>query len=353
MTKYLNSYYACSDTCLGFINYFYNIFESQNLEKLYIIKDYVESDFLSKFAQYIVNKKYFPEYILCPFNSNRLYGIIIKELKIAVIDEILYKNNHHLIVENIINFNDFYDNSKIIKNKKDIIELKTRKLEYNNLAYKFLKASNELCENINELTNKYINHEKLYYSIERLLNKHVNEKHLQPHSKNNNIDEYKFINSIFLPEYIKSEIFENEAKQIFYISNENLLGFYYLKAISENFKNLCKVICPDALNPENLRAVYLKDFKILFVVNNKTNQIYDEKYHFINMERFVSANLKKENKQKLNFIKKCYKSVLNESLKYFNEIENINKNIENIYIPALNTNAQNNYTEEIINKILP
>ena len=168
------------------------------------------------------------------------------------------------------------------------------------------------------------------------------------------VDGFKFINSISSSGEIELDTLENEAKKIFYISNENFLGWQYTKIIAEKFAKSCKVICPDALNPERIRAVYLKDLKILFVIKNKfPDKIYDEKYNFINMERFVDQSFKKDNKQKLRFIQKCYKSIIDEAIKYFKEAEVIKKSVENIYASSIKTTEKNKYTEAIIKKILP
>jgi len=349
-----NSYFACANTCLGFINYFDNILNSQNLEKIYIIKSYSGSSVLKELAKISEEKKYSVEYFLYPLNPERLNGIIIKELKTAIIDENLNMHKPPALIENIINFNDFYDEPKLIRRKKEIFELNAKKNEYLILAYKFLKAANELCENNIELSKKYINYEKLDFSVDRLINKYVNEKHLQEKRKNNCADEYRFINTVSAVKNIEPDVFESDAKEIFYISNENFLGWIYTKIISEKFAGLCKVICPDALNPYRIRAIFLKEPKVLFFIKNKDlSKNYDEKYHFINMERFTDINLKKENKQKLRFIQKCYKSLMDEAIKYFKEAEAINLAIENIYASAFNTNEKNKYTEAIIKKILP
>ena len=355
MTKN-KTYFAYADTCFGTVNYFDNIFDSNNLEKIYVIKACFDSSFLNEIARIAANKKYTAEYFLFPFELNCLNGIIIKEMKAIILYDNFNISKYPVIIENIINFGDMYDESKLIKRKKEILELAAIKNEYMNLSYKFLRAANELCENNIELSNKYINYDKLDFSINRLINKYINERNsFNEKIKNNRIiDEYKFINSISSSGYIELDTFENEAKKIFYISNENFLGWHYMKIIAEKFPKMCKVICPDALNPKRIRAIYLKDLKIFFVIKNKVlNKNYDEKYNFINMERFVNLQFKKENKQKLKFIQKCYKSIFYEAIKYLKESEIINKEIENIYLSAIIPDKKNKLTEEFIQKILP
>lgn len=352
-------YFVCANTCLGSVNLFHLIYNSENLEKIYIIKGHGESFILNQIAKKAEEKKYSVEYFLCPADIKKLNGIIIKELKTAVISEELYICNlyttlkYPIILENIINLNDFYEETKLIKQKKEIFNLTEKKNGYNKLAYKFLKVANELCENIKELSHKYIDYEKLDLSAGRLINKYIGEKNSHNCQKiGKNTEEYRFINSVSQTGLIELDTFENEAKKIFYISDKNFSGLIYINNILEKFSGLCKVICLNSINPKKIQAIYLKDLKILFIIKNRIfNKIYDNKYSFINMERFIDKDIKKENKQKLRFMQKCYRSIIDEAVKYFTEINNINNTIENIYESAVKLEEKNKYTEEIVKKI--
>ena len=130
-----------------------------------------------------------------------------------------------------------------------------------------------------------------------------------------------------------------------------------MKKIVKKFSHLCKAVCPDALNPEKIKAVYLKDPKILFVIKGKTpNKVYGDRYNFINMKRFIHPDFKKENKQKLRFINKCYKSIIEEAVKYCGESDKISKALNNIYnscVDPTKIKEKNKYTEASVKKILP
>ncbi|MCL2096751.1 MAG: hypothetical protein FWH10_07595, partial [Oscillospiraceae bacterium] len=260
-----------------------------------------------------------------------------------------------LIVENIIDFGDFFDENYLLERKEELISLRNKKNDCNILGYKFLNAANEICENIIRLSHKYIDFDKINLSVRRLSSKYINEKHLKENIKKP--DRYRFIDYISAAGQGETDIYESGAEKIFYITNENDLGWHYTKYIEKQFSHLCRTVCSDSLNPERIKAVYLEDFKILFIIKErKDNRIYDEKYNFINMERFSSPDFKKENKQKLKFMKKCRNSLIEEAVKYFKEAEHINKSIENIYISSVNavkSAEKNKYTEAVIKKILP
>lgn len=356
--KNTNSYFAYSNTCYGFLDYFENILECNNIEKIYKIKNCGDKNFLNEIAQ-TASKKYFIEYFLNPCNLDCVDCIIIKELKTAVIAENSGKHfsfeEYPLIIENTIDFSQFYDERKLIEGKKEIISLIAKRNEYNNLTQKFLKAANELSENTIKLSQKYLYHEKINSAIDRLADKYVSEKTLQQNGNKNFINEYKFINRFPAFGFNELGAFENDADKIFFISNENFSGSLYTEKILGKFSHLCKVICPDAINPDKAHAVYIKDFKILFVIKDKNpDKIYGEKYNFINMDRFINHNFKRENKQKLRFINKCYKSLIDEAEIYFKEKEKTNTILDGIYTSAIiNAKEKAKYMESIVKKIFP
>ena len=350
-----------ANTYLGPRGYFENILESYYIEKIYIVKNRCGSYMLNYILDEIKESKYFPEceYFISPDDLNRIDCLLIKELNTVIIAEnpgiynILAK--YPLIVENIIDFGDFFDENYLLERKEELISLRNKKNDCNILGYKFLNAANEICENIIRLSHKYIDFDKINLSVRRLSSKYINEKHLKENIKKP--DRYRFIDYISAAGQGETDIYESGAEKIFYITNENDLVWHYTKYIEKQFSHLCRTVCSDSLNPERIKAVYLEDFKILFIIKErKDNRIYDEKYNFINMERFSSPDFKKENKQKLKFMKKCRNSLIEEAVKYFKEAEHINKSIENIYISSVNavkSAEKNKYTEAVIKKILP
>ena len=71
------------------------------------------------------------------------------------------------------------------------------------------------------------------------------------------------------------------------------------------------------------------------------------------MDRFISPDFKKDNKQKLKFTQKFYKSLTDMAAVYIKEIKNLNCLIDDIYMSSVNLSEQNKYNETIIEKIIP
>ena len=355
---YKKYYFASANTCFGFKSYFNYIFNPELLKKIYILKGGSgtgKSYLMNEIARKAVNKNLSVEYFLCSSDPDSLDGIIINELGTAVIDGTaphITDPKYPGVIENIINTGNFWDEQKLDDNKKEIFELTNKKSLYFGNAYKYLKAANEILESVNELSKKYINYEKMEASAYRIINKYVKDKSFNISNSGCADMEYRLINAISSNGCETLDTLEQTAKKIFYISNENFMGYYYTESLFNQFRNCKKIILPLALNPEKTHGIYLKEKQILFVIKDKTaDKIYDERYNFINMDRFINANFKKEHKNKLKLAKKCYNAVISSAVAYLKEAKNLHFQLEEIYKSAMNFDKKSKYSKDLIQKI--
>ena len=329
----MQKYFSYANTCDGTVNYSDIIFSPYNFDKIYIVKGVFSQTFISK-----ISEKYSCECFLNPINPAKTDGIIIN--KVAVVDGSLVNFDDSQYPAVIINLGEFLDESFLNQKREQIYKFIKQKHEAYNSARKLLKAANETAEYLFDLSAKYLNEKKLISAAERILSKRSG---ITDNIKN----DYRFINSIASGEL---DTLEKEANKIYYISNENFTGFHFMRYIAEK-ANGSKIICPDALDTKRVRSVYFKNEKILFALQSKSEKIYDEKYNYINMERFIASEFKKEHKQKLKFIKKIYDSLIGEAADYFTSVKNINAELEKIYAQSLDNQAQQKFTADFIKKL--
>ena len=331
MTKnnHMKSYFSSAYTYDGLVNYSESIFEPAKFDRIYIVKGVFAHDFISRAA-----KKYYCECFINPVEPKKIDAVIINKTaivsgNIAVLDDSQYPAV-------IIDLNKFCDQAILEQHRAAIFQLTEKRREAFSLSQKFLRAANELAEYLLYLSKKYLNESKLTSAADRLLSKH---------SANGLPGERMFINAVHGQEL---DTLEKDARKILYISNECFSGFHFMQYIHEKSGGP-KIICPDALNAERIRAVYFKDEKVLFALQPGKEKIYSEKYSYINMERFISSELRKDHKQKLKFIKKMYDSIIGESAGFFDDSKKIDRELEKIYAAALDSDAQQKFTADFIN----
>lgn len=113
-------------TYLGFYS-FYQYLAGENKKHIYIIKGgpgVGKSTFMKKIAHVVLEKGYDLEYHCCSSDKNSIDGVYIPELGVALLDG----TSPHMVdpkypgaVDEIINLGDYWEESKIIPYRQDII----------------------------------------------------------------------------------------------------------------------------------------------------------------------------------------------------------------------------------------
>ena len=120
-------YFAASNSAQGFKNYYDNVFDVKKYSKIYIIKGGPgtgKSYFMKNVAEYAEELGFSVTYIYCSSDPNSLDGIIIEELKIAILDGTAPHACEASLpgaAENIVNLGEFW-NTSVLSGSRKIIE---------------------------------------------------------------------------------------------------------------------------------------------------------------------------------------------------------------------------------------
>lgn len=148
------------NTSLGFYSYYNYILPQDEASRIFIIKGgpgVGKSTFMKKVAIEMEQEGYEVEYMHCSSDPNSLDGIVIPEIKVALMDgtapHIVDPKNPGAIDE-IINLGDFWDVEKIQKNREAIFNDNFNFSGFFNRAYRYIKAAAQIHEDtaaINQL----------------------------------------------------------------------------------------------------------------------------------------------------------------------------------------------------------
>ncbi len=153
-------FYLGANTPYGFFSYYDNIISQQEARKIYCIKGGPgtgKSSFMKKVAQKMLDEGFDVEFIHCSSDDSSLDGILIKGKNIALLDG----TSPHIVdpknpaaVDEIINLGDFWDESKILKNKDEIIALNRKIKENYDRAYRYLASAKAFYDDIEVINEK-------------------------------------------------------------------------------------------------------------------------------------------------------------------------------------------------------
>lgn len=345
--KYKNAYFAASNSAIGFKSYFSDIFDPVKLNKIYILKGGPgtgKSRLMEEVGKTSEENGYTVEYFLCSSDTDSLDGIIINELSTAIIDG----TSPHLAdpvlpgaSEEIINLGEFFDIKSLTNKKDDIIRLVKAKKELYKRAYAFLSCGGSLKHEYDLAVSPYILYDKMRKYTERLLSE-------IPEGEKNS--EFIRITKAFgTCGEIKLNTFSENASTNYVIKDKFNISYTFLSLIYEKLKEKKQLmyVSYDPILDHQIDGIYLPKLGISFTTDNKI-----ENCEIINMSRFIDVEKAKDQKKRLQFIKKAYDSIIAEALTYLSNIKVLHEELEQIYISSMDFTKKEKLTAKLSKAIL-
>ncbi|MBR6535403.1 MAG: hypothetical protein IKT65_07470 [Clostridia bacterium] len=348
MKKYSNAYFAASNSSCGFISYFNKIFSCEELNKIYILKGGPgtgKSHLMSYIGKTADKLGYNTEYFLCSSDPGSLDGIIIPELKTAIIDG----TSPHMTdpiypgaVEEIINLGEFFNVEMLEDQREKIISLINAKKELYRRAYTFLGCAGSLQREYDSTVCPYVLYQKMSDYISRLCRRVPT---LQQYKESVRITKaYSTDGVVTLDTF-----YENAAERFVIKDKYRISGVFFLQLLNKlKEKNQAVTVsyCPDT--PERIDGIYLPDSKISFTIMMPNEE---KNGKIINMDRFIKNDSISVCKKRLRFIQNAHTSVLNEALSYLAAVKALHAETEDIYIHAMDFERKERFERKLSKRI--
>ena len=333
-------YFGAANTSRGFENYFPNIFNPKNFDRIYIIKGGPgsgKSTIMKKIAKAAVQKGYEPILYRCSSDVQSLDGIIVEN--IGIIDGTsphICEARYPGAVERIIDTGRFFDCEKLKKHRAKIEEAVLQKENLYRIVCKYLSASGEIKKAIDMLLLSVIDYDKMRAAVKRIIKKSNFEK---------GVAQCLPIEAISGAGHIHLDSYKNGAKRIFYVYDKYQAGEQFIEAVkTEAEKNSLGFVYSPGLIGKETREIKIGD--TVFALTNDANAA-----NLINTERFIKKDELKKVRAKLRFLIKLCDSITKEACALLAEIKEIHLSLEKIYSSATDFESQNLLCEEICKEI--
>ena len=339
------------NTSKGFVSYHDNII-SENRKQLYILKGMPgggKSSLMNNIAERMLEKGYSIEYHHCPSDPKSIDGIVIEELKIAIVDGTPPHSidpTYPGLTDKIIDLSEFIDSNILKVNVEDIIKAKKDNKTAYRKAFNYLKAAKIIQYEIIE-SNKMLMDFSEVNKITKELIKKIFAK-----EESNIVEEgfktrHLFSGAITPEGYVDyiDTILEH-ISQIYYIGGNMGTGkSTILGRILEEAKirNYHVEVYHDPLVSEKLESVFIKELDTIITSNingNKYSQIE------INLnEYFKGENINMDDYEIFNFL-------VEKASKSLNGAKNNHFILEKSYKPSINYEKVTEMREKIYKEIL-
>ncbi|MGL5153060.1 MAG: PRK06851 family protein [Clostridium sp.] len=345
------------NTSKGFYSFYRYVLTQKEANRIICLKGGPgtgKSSMMKKIGKHFLDKGYSVEFHHCSSDNNSLDGVVVKELKVAVLDG----TAPHIVdpinpgaVDEIVNLGVALDADKLMKNKNEIIKLNTAIGKNFGRAYKYLAAAKSVHEDWSSLNNEALDSMK----INNLISTLKSEILKIPLNSTIGVDRHLF-STAFTPNGIVS--YGNELANT--VNNLYVLkggpGFRktdVLNEIGSQAQDLGYFVLylHDPFIPERLENIIIPELSTgIFTTNEISNQVYNGKV-FVMSDYCSSPSSLDNKKEELEECSKHFYTLINKALTLIPESKKLHDALEVYYIDAMDFNIVNSIYDEVIKKI--
>jgi len=324
----IERYFAASNSYLGFVSYFDEIFSPEQYERIYIIKGGPgtgKSSFMKKIHNEL-SGRIDTELIFCSSDTNSLDGVILKkdDKRVALLDGTAPHSADTKLpgaVDELLNLGDFWESAFISAKRDKIRDLCDEKSKAYSTAYSYLKIAGE-CQ-------KFIDKESLetYDSIEgKRLARKLCESYFG--SLSNGKRKTRLISAFGKDGEVSLDLCPKICDKNIFIDKTLPFFRFLIKDIAEAFAALGTdiTVFPSALDGSRLDGILLSNEKI-FIGGIDGGEA-------INTDKLYKKS--KLGNERLRVARELSDFSLGEAVRWFGIASELHFELENIYSGCMN-----------------
>lgn len=343
------------NTYKGFHSFFHYIINKEDSNRVLCIKGGPgtgKSYLMKKVAAYFLDKGYAVEYNHCSSDEKSLDGIVIPELKIAMLDG----TSPHMVdpiypgaVDEIVNMGIALDNDALSLKKKELISVYKEISNNFQRAYRFLAAAKPIHDDWSRLNSEALDYSKTITILDSLKEEIFNKQ------KSGFGDERHIFATAFTPSGIITfaEDLVANFKHKFILKGGP--GFSKTTILIELGKLAQKKgyfveYLHDPFNPERIEHILIPEISTSVVTENEISKCsFDGRTY--NIEDFCTSSIIQKNKDEVEYSKNIFYEITDKALKLISNAHIIHDDLEAYYIKSLDFNVLDSIYVNTINKL--
>ncbi len=342
------------NTSKGFYSFYKYILSQEDANRILCMKGGPgtgKSYFMKKIGVHFAAKGYTIEYHHCSSDNNSLDAVVIKELKLAILDGTaphMVDPIHPGAVDEVLNMGEALDMDALFLNKKEIMEIQKRISKTFERAYRYFAAAKDIHDDWSSLNAESISTDKISTVTESL-----KEEIFHTQKSGYGADRHLFATA-FTPNGIVT--FAEDL--VFGFENKFILnggpGFgktEILKQIGSTAqrKGYFVEYMHDPLIPERIEHLLIPELSTCVLTTNEISQTsFTGKVY--NIEDFCKANVIAANKEEVAYCSKIFYDLIEKGLSLITDAHTIHDELETFYISAMNFDVANDIFDKVVKK---
>ncbi len=367
--NFSGEFFAAVNSAGGFISWFDEIFNTDELGRLFIIKGGSgtgKSTLMRRIAERGVSLGCECEYYYCSSDPKSLDGIILRDntphdsdtpgvinyRSVAVIDGTAPHTRDPKLpgaADEIVNLGDFWQTEALCEHRDELARLIGEKSALFGQSSEFLYAAGEVDKLLNSDAARFIFTEKLNAAAERLL-----EQAKKGVKRSQRAGSYQLltrpVNALSTLGRYSFDTYRKSAGRICEVTDVMGTSQFMFDALINLARRLRLEVyrAPMPLEPTQSEALYFPRLDLAVVRSDKPGDYYNPDIKIINMERFIDrSSLSQSDRKRRRMLTKCRDELIEEALGRLSEAGALHGEIERIYREAMDFDAVSRFTEQL------
>ncbi|MFO7818789.1 MAG: PRK06851 family protein [Halanaerobacter sp.] len=338
----IKNYFPGGNTCRGFYSFYEYL--PYNAERIFVIKGGPgtgKSTFMKNIAQEFVNEGYSIEYHWCSSDNDSLDGVLISDLKVALLDG----TAPHLVdpknpgaVDEIVNLGRYWDRTVLSEHKNEIITLNKTIWKCFDKAYGFLEEAKLVHDrweeyylegmDFQEANRKGENLRQEIFSEHKLAAELGNDRHLfgSAFTPQGTVDYFNDITSDCQKRYvIKGKPGTGKSTLVKKIAQSALE-----RGLDVNYFHC-------SFDPDSIDMIVIPKLKLSLVDGTPPHIVNPERSgdQVIDMLECIDETEVKRKQEEIKTTKSSYQDLMKLALQELQQAKNLHDQLEEYYIEAM------------------
>lgn len=347
-----NAYFAASNSTVGFISYYEEIFRTSRIEHIWAIKGGPgtgKSRFMRDVSNCAIENGWACEHIYCSSDPDSLDAVILTQEGrdgIAILDATaphLFEPLCPGAREDIVNLGQFWNSDALSARRAEIEQLNRKKGDAYRRAYRYLSGFGDMRANRDSLAAPFIQREKIALQAQKLLRDLPCGEAYSAQAA--------LIHSVGMRGEVGFDTYFNEAKEIYIISDCHGAAQYFMMELGKLAvqKRLAIRLSHDPVEAEKIDGLFFNESGIAVVVCPEGECDYP--HHRIPMRRFVDTASMKHVRRELRFNDRISRAFKTEALAALEKVREVHFRLEDIYSAAMDFTAKEAFTKAFCEKL--
>lgn len=348
------------NTCNGFHSFYEYILPQNEANRIFILKGgpgVGKSTFMRRIGLEMGSMGHNVEFMHCSSDNNSLDGVVITDLKIALIDGTaphIVDPKHPGAIDEIIHLGDFWNEEGLRSNREEIILITSEISGLFARAYKYLGAGKYIYDDIEKIYDEATDIRAVNKGVEKITARIFREVDSQDKPGK---ERHLFLSAI-TPDGPKNYILNQMEyqKNVYIVKGQHGKGHKKVfSSIAESaaLKGLDIMYFHCAFNPEIIEHIVIPELHTAVTTSRKYHPVNSiSPTEIINLDNYLDKSTLDKYSEVLDYDTAEFDNLFSKAVEKISQAKALHDKLETYYVPNMDFDSIENLRKKVLKKII-